>query len=367
MNLIKLYAYLQNNVGDDLMVELLMERYPDFKFWGCRGMQKKTRKLQHSSRYFDNEDVYGRWGRINHLVNILMGKKDLVYKIVFHHLNKKCICGITIGGSIYREHPGQTPTQRIASEEKKKASGTPYYVLGANFGPYFSEDFYSAYHTFFSSCSGVCFRDSYSFGLFKSLSNVRWAPDIVFTLDEGTITDSKKVIISVIDLEERDLLQRYEQMYLNKTASLCEYWIEKGMTPVLTSFCSYEGDERCVEKVFRLLTQAYKNKTEKFFYSGDTDAVISLFRSAHFVFATRFHAMVLAMRFRKPLFTLAYEAKIDKVLKDTNNNAFTTFSELEKYSPELINKMGNIIAPIDDYLKEAEKQYDQLDSFLLCN
>lgn len=363
MKLVKLYAYLQNNVGDDLMVELLVERYPNCYFWGCRGYQKKTKKLQNTGHFFDNEDVYARFGRLNHLCNFITNNKSLVYEKAFSRLNKKCICGVTIGGSIFKEIDDQPLEERLAYEEKKKAPEVPYFVIGANFGPYHSLEFHNLFYNYFSTCTGVSFRDQQSYELFRELQHVQWAPDIVFNVPEGEIVDGNRIIISVINLDMRESIQQFKTLYIEKMVSLCMFWADKGKIPVLTSFCSFEGDKECVDSIYNILTDDYKEKTERYYYNGDTEEVLELFRNAHFVIATRFHAMILAMRFHKPLFTISYELKMDNILKETDSTAFSKISELANYSPEMIFQMGKNPVVIDDYILCAEKQFKQLDEY----
>ena len=61
---------------------------------------------------------------------------------------------------------------KIVEEFEKKEK--PVFILGANFGPYITQDFFDKYFFLFSKCHDICFRDSYSKELFKNLDNVRY-------------------------------------------------------------------------------------------------------------------------------------------------------------------------------------------------
>ncbi len=348
------------------MVELLVDRYPNVCFWGCRGLQKKTRKLSDGS-YFDSEDVYSRWGRLNHLFNLLFPKhKDIIYCWIFQRIESKCICAVSIGGSVYRQIEGQSIDQRMLLEEGKKVKKAPYYVIGANFGPYFSQNFYNEFHRYFSTCSGVSFRDKKSYNLFNDIPSVQYAPDVVFNVPTGNIEDDNKhVLISVIDLSTRKHLKQYTEVYQKTMVSVCKFFIQAGKTPVLISFCEAEGDGKCVNEIYSLLNQADKTKVVRYYYQGDTEELLEQFRKAHFVVATRFHAMILAMRFKKQLYTISYELKMDNILEETNSIAHCQIADVGNISPEQIFALGAHIVNVDFYIENAARQFSQLDGFLM--
>ena len=55
------------------------------------------------------------------------------------------------------------------------------FIIGANFGPYTSEEFLFHAIQQISKTRDCCLRDRYSYNLLsKQLSNVRYAPDILF-------------------------------------------------------------------------------------------------------------------------------------------------------------------------------------------
>ncbi|KIR02076.1 putative transferase [Lachnospiraceae bacterium TWA4] len=54
------------------------------------------------------------------------------------------------------------------------------YILGANFGPYYTEEYLKAMAKVFEKAEDVCFREKYSYQLFQN-NRVRYAPDILFT------------------------------------------------------------------------------------------------------------------------------------------------------------------------------------------
>lgn len=367
MKVVKISAYLQHNVGDDLMVELLIKRYPNYYFYGSRGMQKKT-KLLKKLNYFDLEDIYKRFGRWNHLFNILTfhRKEDYLINHIIYFIEKKCICGVTIGGSLYRQLPGETLCERMKREEERKPLNVPYYIIGANFGPYKDAEFYNAFYSYFSSCNGVSFRDSQSYELFKGLKQVQWAPDVVFNIEDiaSSVVENGTLLISVIDLNTKYRYSECKTEYEQFIVKMCKYAISKGLKPILVAFCTHEGDDSAIHSVYKMLDEETARMTAHYYYKGDTVEVIELFKKAEYIIATRFHAMILALKLKKPLFTIAYELKCENVLRDIGSTAFCKINDIARVTPEQALKMAQRIVDVNDYSSAAEKQFAQLDALL---
>lgn len=364
MKVVKLSAYLQHNVGDDLMVEILLDRYPDYWFYGCIPHQQKTEKMK-NSKYFDVTDIYGNviLGRLNHLVNILTcnKRKDCFFRWVFQRVENLCDTAVAIGGAIYRPVPGETIQERISRESNKHAANNSLHVVGANFGPYEDEVFLRAFEDYFKTCTSVSFRDSQSYELFSKLDNIQWAPDVVFAVPEGVVISGNEVVISVIDLSVRPQLAKYKEAYHNFLMEICKHAIDNDYIPVLTSFCKCEGDQDAIAELLYQLDDHYASKVKCFFYDGNTEKVLDLFRRAGMVIATRFHSMILAMRYGKPLFTISYELKSDNVLRDTASKAWCTLETISKMSAKDVFACS--IPPIcaKKYVENTGRQFAQLD------
>lgn len=365
MKIIKVSVYLQHNAGDDIMLEQLVERYPNYWFYGCIPGQQKTKKLK-KMRYFDITDIIEKTKRINKIANILTfyKRKDFLRRLVVRYVEKRCVQAVAIGGAIYRPVVGETIEERIKREKNKHLKTGELYVIGANFGPYDSEEFYQAFYKYFSECSGVSFRDSYSYSLFNTIKHIQWAPDVVFGVKSQTIKQQDIAVISIIDLANRPHLKEVKGDYENFIVGMVRVLIERGLTPVLTSFCAYEGDELAIERIFNSLSCVEKEKTEFFYYNGDTARLLALFESAKFVVATRFHSMVLGMRFSKPLFSISYELKMQNVLMDTGSSAWCDIKEIASMCPKQAFELGGTIVDCTSLIQKANMQFAQLDKEL---
>lgn len=363
--LIKVSAYLQHNLGDDLMVELLTQRYPQHTFYGCIPWQKKTKKLE-ASNFVDQSDIWRKHGRMNHILNILTfyKKRDFYLKYKTRQIENKCDYAIAIGGSIYRPVKNETIDARLERERRKHATNGSLFVISANFGPYQDESFYLAFKEYFKTCSGITFRDNFSRQLFNELDNICWAPDIVFNLPVGELHDQGTVVVSVIAPETRPAIATYAENYYDKLSQVCSLAAKQKKQVILASFCKGEGDESAIKLLLSKIEAEYYPQITTYFYDGDTEEALTVFRNAGQIIATRFHSMVLGMRFSKQLFTISYELKMENVLRETGSTAWCSIGDLSKLSPEEILNRGKDPIPVDGLVQQATEQFRQLDTCL---
>lgn len=367
MKIIKLYAYWANNLGDDLMVDILLSKYPQYFFY--------SEDCHYSSRFnsyenFKNKEYfYRKYGRINHLFNILTFNKmnDFVFKKLFKKIEDRCICSVYIGGSIYMQNSIQEKEidKRVEIEKKKLGNG-PLFIIGANFGPALSNYFIESFKNYFSLCAGVSFRDKKSYLLFSELLNVQYSHDVVFNMKKTNrkIHKNNHVIISVIDLLSRDKICQYREDYENFVISLCYECIAIGKIPVLMSFCEIEGDTKAIYRIYNKLNEDIKNKIIIYCYTNNLEEAVNKFECADMIIATRFHAMILALVFGKPFFAISYNDKIKHVLEDIECTSFCSLSDLHKIDTRsLITDMKNF-SNIDKCLESSRHQFDQLEEYL---
>ena len=247
-------AYLEKNLGDDLFLKILVDRYKNHKFYAISNTYSSKNNLQ----------IYKNTLKMK-ILNKL-GLKEKVY------IDSKDI-SVSIGGSMYIE--GLSPIER-----KKIYGNNPYYILGSNFGPYKTDEFYQKSYRLFETAEDVCFRDKYSYNLFKDLPNIRYAPDIVFTLDKSSIkiSEQKKVIISVIDCEN-EVGKQYQGKYENLIKEMIYFFIEHHYKVCLMSFCKRENDEIAIERILENLDIRTKEKIEKYYYNRKYRRSIKFFRT----------------------------------------------------------------------------------------
>ena len=364
MKYIKLYAYLEHNLGDDLMVDILLKRYAQYKFFYVDRWREYS-VFNSCDNFITPDKVWKKWGRINHLCNILTlnKKKDFFIRMIKRGIERKSICSVYIGGSIYIEEANEKTESRILEESRKLIDG-PLFIIGANFGPYRDQKFKESFHSYFEKCYDVCFRDRKSFDLFSDLPNVRYAPDVVFNFPNIAKKKSNNhAIISVIDFNSRSSLKEYASVYETFICDFCKACVLQELNPILVSFCKNEGDEDAIARIVNKFPMNFKAKIEVFMYN-DIQSMVEKISTAKFVLATRFHAMILAIRFGIPFFCIAYNNKISNVLDEMNCDAYCLPEETYCLDAAEILEHSKLCIDCNNFVAEAEKQFEKLDMFL---
>lgn len=366
MKYINVYAYFAQNLGDDLMVDILVKNFPKYRFYTERDV-KNPWLLE--NRNFRSKGYYEtKYERLGSFIDKITGKKKGTFvKNKIQKVENNRICSVLIGGSVFMQRASRTDEQvhaRLRRNDSYLNYG-PLFVIGSNFGAYSTEYFKSSFEAHFRKCKGVSFRDKASYGMFEHLPNVQYAPDVVFALDylpKGS-ENTGEILISVIDITEKYGMANYAEKYESFLADFCRYVISLNKIPVLMSFCKSEGDEAAIERILGILGDS-ADKTKTCFYRGDMEEALRQIADAEFVLASRFHAMVLALQMKKRFFALSYDMKISNVLSDIGSDLYCDVSELGSITPEeIFNKAAEVIS-VADYGSGAKKHFEQLEKFL---
>lgn len=311
------YAYLYVNLGDDLLVRILTERYPDVDFY-----------------LFTSTD----YGRIVDRPNLHLIRRNRLNRIFAAHLPYQYRCYkfdavVYIGGSIFMERgeSGMCTTTRNLRLLRKAFPKLPLHIVGCNYGPEQTPQFRREVESVLGFVESVCMRDTYSYNLFASNPVVSCAPDVVFNLGPSTavqkgksgehVDNSQKgekvaVALSVIDLATRPMLDRYTARYEEMMAQIVRRYVAQGASVRLLSFCSAEGDVAACERIVAMLGEECGTKVEVARYEGDIDQFLATIRSSSVLYATRFHATILGALFGIPTIPIIYSDKTQHVLDD---------------------------------------------------
>lgn len=362
MRYIKLYAYLNGNLGDDLMVEILLKRYPHYHFL-YMGNNDDYKQLSSYDNFITRKKLIQKWRIVNRLCNILFGgkRKHVFVNLILDQMKKKAVCSVHIGGSIFIEH---SSAKIQVAREREKMEGSPLFIIGANFGPYVHQVFLDSFRVCFRDVADVCFRDQESYRLFSELPNVRYAPDVVFNYKgDAKKKTTNDVIISVIDFHSRPKLVQYAEQYDCFIAELCRECINRGIRPVLMSFCRNEGDEIAVERIYNSLPEVTRSKTDIMRYQ-DVDTAVKRLAEAKFVVATRFHAMILALLYNVPFYSIAYDPKITNVLDDIGFESYCMPEKIGTLGASEIMDTKQKDIQITEIKQKANQQFESLDQYL---
>ncbi|MFD2616163.1 polysaccharide pyruvyl transferase family protein [Terrilactibacillus laevilacticus] len=349
--------YLNQNLGDDLFVKILCEKYQKTKFY-IYGDKK-------------NKHTFDELKNLKYISSNFLLK--FIDKISFKFLYKSIIrtligylvdANVYIGGSLFMQD--ENWKKKIEIDRKMIMSNKPNFLIGCNFGPYETQSFLQSYKQILTRYNDVCFRDNKSYKLFNDLNNIRVAPDVVFNLKyPPSFKHNNNVGISIIDLSNRGKLKKYKEKYLKKLKSICEYYIEKEHSITLFSFCKNEGDEKAIKELLELFDLNIKRKINVVCYRDNLEYLLSELSKIDILFATRFHSMILGFLFGKKVIPIIYSEKMTNVLKDLNySGSYCEIKDLDDFDINNINIDNNIAIYMDKIIKKSNEQFKVLDEFL---
>lgn len=305
-----LYAYDRQNLGDDLFVHTITNRYPHVKFY-----MWSDPKNRETFRSLPNLKVLQKEGGVARFLKRIRPSLAARYR---NWLEDRCQAVVYIGGSIFMEYDNWA---QILNWWEYTAENRPFYVMGANFGPYRTEAYREKIGQIYGKMKDVCFRDQYSYELFRNVDTVRRAPDILFSYPMPQVTvEEKQIFVSVINCAARDeshSLTEHDASYVENMARLLTKYRREGYRLVLSSFCAHEGDEEGIQKILKAMDGENDPDIQVLNYSGtNAEALTTAIAQSKFVIASRFHGVILALAAGRPVLPVIYSDKTLHVLED---------------------------------------------------
>lgn len=287
------FAFLAGNLGDDLFVRMLCDRYPEVRFLLCAG-----------------GDYEGRFSDIPNLT--------IRPKAEFGSLAGSCDAVVHIGGCCFIQH--EKDFSRLYDNDRGLLEASRHLVfLGSNFGPYTDDAYLESYRELFRGYDGVSFSDRYSAGLFEGYPNVAYAPDILFGYPSRPAQKRRHAVISVIELAGRDgrlAISQHAEAYRAFMLGVVRSLIARGYEVTLASFCEEQGDEHEIEALLDEMKVDGQERVTTALYRHHPDEVVRALEDAECVIATHFHAMVLGFAHGCKVLPVVYDQKTRKVLND---------------------------------------------------
>ena len=345
-------AYLASNLGDDLFVKILAESFPNILF---------------------TVNYYGKYCKttFSQQKNILFPQYPTIFKLlnrthIYDYINdadrisSKFDGFILLGGSIFREEPYWKSVyahrSRIINAFQK--ANKPVLIIGANFGPVQTRSFIVQYAKLFQMSTDVCFRDSYSYGLFSELQNVRLERDVIFQYDFPKIMKNKKLIgFSVIDPEHIPNIRKKRDTYKLVIAKTIKEYISKGFRCRILAFCEAEGDVKIASEIMSMLNDNEKKYIEIKIYDGCIEQIVAALGECSVLVASRFHANVLGLLSGAQLIPLIYSDKTRNLLKDSSFlSEIIDIAEIDA-NTHIINTGYVHKFPVKEYKESARRQF----------
>lgn len=346
---IYLKAYLSKNLGDDMFVHCIAERYPEVLF-------KIYTISEYAQAFHKQTNIKNRSNMLaflDRVSNKLTGKQ-----ICRQYIEKTADATVHIGGSIFIEPEGFVPPKAYYSNPK-------LYVIGCNFGPYKTDAYYRFIFSRLQKATDVCFRDRYSYEKFAALGHARMAPDVLFGYPNyPTPKTGCGIGISVINPSMRPDLQHIADTYYRVIAQLVDRYADMGKPVKLFSFCTAEGDLAAITEI---LKRCKTDTADSIEYNGDIDVMLDKINSCEYIVASRFHAMIIGWCLSKKVFPIIYSDKQSNVIDDVGySGPCWDLRNPESYTAEKL--LGNIFASnaqsTETYKVDAQRQFEKLDSYL---
>ena len=344
MKKVFIIAYSKVNLGDDLFVDILVNRYKNVQFF-TRAIQEKT--------YIYNK-------------NANLHFKDYTLEDLAEISDKEFDAIVYIGGSIFMEKAGGVERIKklnaIAANCKK--NNVPFLFISSNFGPFKTPEYKREVQKLMRNITDICFRDRKSYETFNKYPSVRYAPDVVFSYSRPVRVKKDTVGISVLNFKYRKELKFYQRKYYEVLKTSIINYIKQGKTVTLFSFCEYEGDEDTIDLLLSELPSRYVDKIQVERYRGKIDDFIKKYSSMEYFLCSRFHSMILSAIFKQKVSILSYSNKIVNVIYDLHlSKDIYNVSEINDITDIPLNEFDRLNVN-EKIIEDSEKQFDGLDKLL---
>ena len=180
------------------------------------------------------------------------------------------------------------------------------------------------------------------------------------------MTNSKKVVISVIDCE-RKAKKEYKENYEKTIIDMVNFFEKNGYEIVLMSYCKKEGDEEAIKSILsKIENEKIKSKIKTYFYSGNTEEALDVMGDCQIVVGSRFHANILGLVLNKTIIPIAYSDKTLNVLRDMNfKGKIYDIRNLDNFENNSL-KEEDLTYKLDVNFqkKDAQRHFEKLDKVL---
>lgn len=328
-----LYGYWERNFGDDLFLKVFLKNIVPY----CKNVYvlcaKKNRKyyIEQGVKTICYDSIMYRIIRI--ITNKCNGA-DPYYCLV----NNKSVF-VMLGGSLFADNlPVLSERQKrknlLYAVKRAKAS----FVIGSNFGPFKDAGYRQLYKSLFLKVNDICFRDKYSADLFNDeLVHVRFAKDISFEYEcQVNCENNEYVVFSIIDLSNRRELAEYKESYESTIKKLIKAHINNKDNVVLLSLCKKEGDyDACV----RLKNDFIDEELVEILEYTSVEEIVNLISGCKKIYATRFHAVMIGLIYKKNIVPIIYDEKTENALKSYTDlyKSYKISELLDLFTDEMID------------------------------
>lgn len=311
-------AYLDNNLGDDLMIRYFASYFYQHKIYLVES-REHIRKTFYDipNIYFYSEEDY----------------KMNEYDFQLH---------VTIGGSMFILDDFKKLIRfrhRIKNSRKIKKRNIPSAVIGCNLGPFDKRNFglkLAKFELKYKNLVTVRDRQSKELllrGFKRKKIIIKLFPDIIFSkvLDKSIPKYGLGISVYRSANSEVNNIQIYQEL-----ATLADKFIKRsGEKVALFAFDSEnENDLVAAHNIKEMIEE--KNKVEIIPYLGNSNIFLDKFLSCKKIVGIRFHSSILALISGIPLYSLSYSNKTQNMMSDLHLSKYCSPLNNIKENSELI-------------------------------
>lgn len=294
-------AYLDHNLGDDLMVSLLVKRFPEHQF-----------------HLFSNTSVI-RTSLSRH-PNIIMHPwseyRQVLPSADFH---------LTIGGSLYQVRTRREALSRTLKLRRiqKIHRDMPSAVIGANIGPLAHPISECIVKQELRGLDLLTVRDQWSFRFVErmrcKIGTCLLADDIVYNMEAASLTQTPDIPIG-LGISAYRSMQAGEVNAKNyqALAALADAYVARTERPVyLFAFDTENENDLAAAHQIRALSKC-REALHIVPYLGDPLPALQNIKACERMVALRFHSAILADILQIPFLPVIYSNKMQAWLEDRN-------------------------------------------------
>lgn len=323
--IIAIWAYLDNNLGDDMMVKLMAGRFPEHSFilYTDASIIKETFKDSKNITVKPTREV----------------NKDLSDIGAY----------IVLGGSVFLITNIRQQISRLRGLlrfSKLKKNKVIIATLGSNLGPYSNKFGIKLTEWQLRYCDLVTVRDRDSYDLIKTFNKVKnfhLADDIVYNYSNVLGSRTAKCGLGISVYRSLRTGENNQNNYY-ALAQIADKYIERtGKKVSLFAFDSEnENDLSAAHHIFNLAGK--KENIEIVPYIGNQDEFLDKFQNCERMIAIRFHSAILSDIFNIPFLPIVYSNKMQNLLDDRGFDGVIIKIEDLNMKLDLESVVDNIIS-----------------------
>lgn len=365
-------AYVNGNLGDDLFIRILCDRYPKqtFAIVGSKIFKKNFSDIDNLTYIIGDRLIWKLVKKVkNTLGNLLKIDSYKYYNPIISKTLKYSSSftnNILISGSFFMEWTAdKNYWNNYFKQETIYYSNKPI-IIGVNIGPYQTKNYINRLKNMLENVSYISVRDKISQEILFPMTNVNYAPDIVFCLEKTNNDIVKEKSITFVVPNRKSATKEY----IDKMVRIIMSSAKSGYYINIVSFCKSEGDELVLQEINELLENT-ETKINNYFYRGtNLNEILKALRISEIVIAARYHAMILGWLFENNVIPICYSKKMVNVIQDIDPN--TCYYEISNVNamPEHIDELLELSAlpNLKEICEKAQGHFAFLDKqFLTLN